>query len=401
MVRVLVGMVMPADSALMLSALQDAVQPPPYGSDINDMGKALAAKEQLVKHLRTQLMRGLPSEAEQKTLQQLKAQLESGAVEMKVFTTAPLHGKTYIFHAPGNAFAERRAYVGSSNLTNAGFYKNLELNIDVTDNDASGKLADWFTDRWDDPFSLKITAEIIELIEESWASENQPTPYEVYLKVCHALSEDAREGMGYVLPPSIENLLLDYQETAVRTLARRIVRRGGTMLGDVVGLGKTLTAIATALMLEAAEDYTTLVLCPKNLERMWEEHLESYGLAGRAGHPVLDGRQDAARAQALPPRHLRRVAQPAQQLHQGLRGDPGLRPPQRLEGPAADRDSVQPRVRRRRQPDRPLHRRRRRPRHPADGGDGRRTRRSSTRSTARSPPSPLSAAPRSPRTGSA
>ena len=144
----------------------------------------------------------------------------------------------------------------------------------------SGKLADWFTGRWDDPFSLRITAEIIELIEESWASESQPTPYEVYLKVCHALSEDAREGMGYVLPPSIENLLLDYQVTAVRTLARRIVRRGGTMLGDVVGLGKTLTAVATALMLEAAEDYTTLVLCPKNLERMWDEHLERYGLLG-------------------------------------------------------------------------------------------------------------------------
>lgn len=279
-VRVLVGMVMPAESALMLSALQDVVQPPAYGSDIPDMGKALAAKEQLVKHLRAQLMRGLPSEAEQRTLRQLKAQLESAAVEMKVFTSAPLHGKTYIFHAPGNAFAERRAYVGSSNLTNAGLFKNLELNIDVADVDASKKLADWFTGRWNDPFSLKITSELISLIEESWASETQPTPYEVYLKVCHALSEDAREGMGYVLPPSIQNLLLDYQETAVRTLARRIVRRGGTMLGDVVGLGKTLTAIATALMLEAAEDYTTLVLCPKNLERMWEEHLEKYGLVG-------------------------------------------------------------------------------------------------------------------------
>ena len=211
LVRVLVGMVMPADSLLMLSALQDAVQPPAYGADINDMTKALTAKEQLVKHLRTQLMRGVPSEAEQKTLQQLKAQLSSGAVEMKVFTSAPLHGKTYIFHAPGNAFAERRAYVGSSNMTNAGFFKNLELNIDVVDNDATQKLANWFTDRWDDPFSLKITAEIIELIEESWASEAQPTPYEVYVKVCHALSEDAREGMGYVLPPSMDNLLLDYQ----------------------------------------------------------------------------------------------------------------------------------------------------------------------------------------------
>lgn len=278
--RVLVGMVMPADSALMLSALQEAVQPAAYGAEFNDIGKALAAKDQLVKHLRTQLMRGLPSVAEQSTLQQLKAQLSSGALEIKVFTTAPLHGKTYIFHAPENPMIQRRAFVGSSNLTKAGFFTNLELNIDVRDNDAVLKLAQWFTDRWDDPFSLMITAEIIELIEESWASDNQPTPYEVYLKVCHALSEDAREGMGYVLPHSMQNLLLDYQETAVRTLARRVVRRGGTMLGDVVGLGKTLTAIATALMLEAAEDYTTLVLCPKNLERMWNEHLERYGLIG-------------------------------------------------------------------------------------------------------------------------
>ena len=88
-------------------------------------------------------------------------------------------------------------------------------------------------------FRLKSPPKIIDLISESWAADEQPTPYEVYLKVCHSLSEDAREGVGYVLPPSMRSLLLDYQETAVRTLARRIVRRGGTMLGDVVGLGKT------------------------------------------------------------------------------------------------------------------------------------------------------------------
>lgn len=89
---------------------------------------ALVAMGQLVKHLRTQVMRGLPSEAEQRTRQQIRTPLESGAVNMTVFTTAPLHGNTYIFHGPGNAFSERRAYVGSTNLTNAGFFKNRELN---------------------------------------------------------------------------------------------------------------------------------------------------------------------------------------------------------------------------------------------------------------------------------
>lgn len=280
-VRVLVGMMAPADSAAMLADLQKEIQPPAFGSDIHDQSKALRRRAQLVAHLRTQLMRGLATADGQRTLQTLKSQLASGLVAMKVFTEKPLHGKTYLFHSPGKTHAARWGFLGSSNLTRAGLRSNLELNMDVQDSDATAKLAAWFEDRWTDTFSLDVNAEIIQIIEDSWAASVQPTPFEVYLKVCHALSQDARDGMGYVLPASMRKLLLGYQETAVRTLARRIVRRGGTMLGDVVGLGKTLTAIATALMLEAGEDYTTLVLCPKNLEKMWKEHLDRYEVNGR------------------------------------------------------------------------------------------------------------------------
>lgn len=281
MARVLVGMVAPADSESILRSLQEEIQPAPYGSDIHDREKALRRRDQLVAHLRNQLMRGLATVEGQATLRSLKEQLESGLVEMRVFTEKPLHGKTYLFHAPSKQFGSQWAYVGSSNLTGAGLHRNLELNIDVQDGDAIAKLSSWFEDRWADPFSLEISAEIIQLISDSWADPVQPTPFEVYLKVCHSLSEDARDGLGYVLPASMRNLLLDYQETAVRTLSRRIVRRGGTMLGDVVGLGKTLTAIGTALMLQAAEDYSTLILCPKNLELMWTEHCDAYDLDAR------------------------------------------------------------------------------------------------------------------------
>jgi hypothetical protein len=279
--RVLVGMVAPSDSQQLLDMLQDEVQPPGYGADIHDRERALARRDQLVNHLRNQLMRGLATAEGQGTLQTLKRQLSDGAVAMKVFTEKPLHGKTYIFHAPAKKHGSRWGYVGSSNFTGAGLHRNLELNIDVQDSDATTKLAAWFDQRWDDPFSLDITAEVIDLIESSWADDQQPTPFEVYLKVCHSLSQDARDGMGYVLPKSMSDLLLDYQESAVRTLSRRLVRRGGTMLGDVVGLGKTLTSVATALMLQAAEDYSTLVLCPKNLQPMWEEHIEEYDINGR------------------------------------------------------------------------------------------------------------------------
>ncbi len=277
--RVLVGMVAPSESQAILDSLQSELSDDGPGESIHDSSKALDQKERLVRHLRTQLMRGLPTKSGQETLRLMKRQLESGRVEIRVFTRRPLHGKTYILRGGGGP-VPLWSYVGSSNFTGAGLFNNLELNIDVAEQDANAKLAQWFEDRWNDKYSLVITKEIIELIEESWSGEEQATPFEVYLKVCHALSQDARDGLGYVLPKSMQDLLLDYQVTAVRTLARRIVRRGGTMLGDVVGLGKTLTAVATALMLQAAEDYSTLVLCPKNLETMWQEHLDAYGVEG-------------------------------------------------------------------------------------------------------------------------
>lgn len=71
-------MVAPADSQQLLDMLQDDVQPPAYGSDIHDRERALARRDQLVAHLRTQLMRGLATQEGQNTLQTLKRQLEQG-----------------------------------------------------------------------------------------------------------------------------------------------------------------------------------------------------------------------------------------------------------------------------------------------------------------------------------
>lgn len=279
--RILVGMVMPSAAESMLEDLQQQVLPPDPYVGLADFESARKRQNQLVNHLREQLMRGLSTQQGQDALRALKRQLQSGQVQMKVFTRSPLHGKAYILHNPGHYALPVMGYLGSSNLTAAGLYRNLELNVDVLEQDAALKLADWFSTHWDDQLSLPITEEIIKLIEESWANESQPTPFEVFLKVCHSISQDVRDGYGYVLPPSMQNLLLSYQESAVRILARRIVRRGGTMLGDVVGLGKTLTAVATAMMLQTAEDYSTLVLCPKNLEKMWQEHLDAYDINGR------------------------------------------------------------------------------------------------------------------------
>ncbi|HQL51260.1 MAG TPA: hypothetical protein PLR91_08715 [Kiritimatiellia bacterium] len=70
---------------------------------------------------------------------------------------------------------------------------------------------------------------------------------EVYLKIIYHLSQEARNGMPeYNLPAVFERELFDFQANAVKLIARRLEKNGGAMIGDVVGLGKTITACASA-----------------------------------------------------------------------------------------------------------------------------------------------------------
>lgn len=277
--RVLIGMVMTGPQQETLDQLQNGIDGTP--DQDADANQARARKAELLEQLRLQLMRGIPTNADRATLQSLRELLSTRAVEMKVFTRRPLHGKTYICHRD-DIDNPITGFVGSSNLTIPGLTRNLELNVDVVDVHGAADLATWFEDRWTDRFSRPVTAEILDLLDESWARRQPRRPYDVFMKVCYDLSRDVREGLAeYSIPNTISAQLLDYQATAVQALGRRIITRGGTMLGDVVGLGKTLTAIAVALMLREEHGYLPLIICPKNLVHMWEEHLDAYDLSGR------------------------------------------------------------------------------------------------------------------------
>ena len=279
--RVLVGM----SGVEPESALSDFLQSTVNGSVASDGIDGSVARErrqQAIHKFREQLSRGILDESHYLALRTLKRHLDEGRVQIKLFTRRPLHGKTYICHRE-DITNPITAFVGSSNLTMSGLQHNYELNVDVVDWDGTKVLAKWFEDRWNDRYTIDITADLIELIQESWAGDVQPTPYEVFLKVCWHLSRDVRDGLAeYGIPAALQSELLDYQASAVKTLARRIATRGGAMLGDVVGLGKSITATAVAMVLKEEYGWDTLIICPKNLEEMWQkEYSDAYELNAR------------------------------------------------------------------------------------------------------------------------
>lgn len=235
---------------------------------------------QIAEGFRKQLLLGVPSTKDEATLRHLSAQLKSGKVCVKLYLKYPLHAKLYVSHIDSNTHPHM-ALMGSSNLTYSGLKGNGELNADFLDSDHAKKLADWFDDRWNDNKCLDITDQLIEIIENSWARENAILPYYIYLKAAYHLSREARSGITeYDLSPEFRAELFEFQQNAVKIAAKYLNndKRNGAMIGDVVGLGKTVTACAIAKIFEDTLQATTLIICPANLQDMWQKHINKYNL---------------------------------------------------------------------------------------------------------------------------
>ena len=230
---------------------------------------------------RTQLAFGVPTNEAEVALRQLAQQLRSGKIRVKLYLRHALHAKLYIVHRTDNV-APLIGYVGSSNLTQAGLLRNGELNVDVLDQDAAQKLHSWFHRFWDDRYSFDITEDLAQLIEESWAAADLVRPHLAYLKMVYHLSQDARVGESeFRLPQDLQDRLLDFQTAAVSLAARHLHARGGVLLGDVVGLGKTFMAVAVARIIQDDEGGDALIICPPNLREMWQGFVEEFRLIAR------------------------------------------------------------------------------------------------------------------------
>ncbi len=238
-------------------------------------------KRQIAQDFRKQLLIGLPSKQDEWTLRRLSAQLRDKKVVVKLSAREPLHAKLYLAHRPEDRFNPILALMGSSNLTYAGLTKNGELNAEFADRDQAEKFNRWFEEHWNDIFSVDITQELEEAINESWAADRDIPPYWIYLKVAYHLSEEARNGAKeFVLPPEFQSILFDFQQNAVKMVARHLNndKRRGAMIGDVVGLGKTITACAVAKIFEMAYASSTLIICPANLQEMWGKYIRDFNL---------------------------------------------------------------------------------------------------------------------------
>ena len=200
-------------------------------------------------------------------LEALTTALRRGNMQVRRYTNAFLHAKAYIH----SSTSDEGIIAGSSNLTQAGLTQNLELNIGCFDPTIVNEAKQWFDDLWEDaePYDL---AEIYEVVFAP-----QP-PWMIFLRVLWELygseiEEEIQED---------DNLpLTTFQKHGVARALRLMRERGGVIVADEVGLGKTFMA-GEILQLYSDRRQRALLICPAALrDSTWKQFLNEYGLSRR------------------------------------------------------------------------------------------------------------------------
>lgn len=226
-----------------------------------------------------------------------------------------LHAKCYIVYQydENGDFSSAYGIIGSSNFTKKGLQDQdeldyLETNPQIVASESPlGKYQThrlWFKKKWEqgEPWTGKFIQEILKpsrigtAVEKDKEKEGPKvlalTPYEVYIKYLQLQFGDMidagiSEVLKSYLPPSFRPL--EYQLDAVKQCFSVMKRFGGFILGDVVGLGKTVVGVMLIrYFLENAESLgrepKVLIVTPPAIKSAWVKTIDDFDKENPSNH---------------------------------------------------------------------------------------------------------------------
>lgn len=191
--------------------------------------------------------------------------LKSGRVEIRVVPKDRvfIHGKAGVIEL---ADGSKTCFLGSVNESKSAFAQNYEILWEDTSPEGVAWVEEEFTALWEDAYPLPdaIVEEIERIAKRVEIHFGEVTPVEL---PAAALAEAPIYRAGEQLQPWQRSFVTTFLEH------REVYGQARLLLADEVGVGKTLSLAASALVSALLEDGPVLILCPATLTFQWQTEL--------------------------------------------------------------------------------------------------------------------------------
>ena len=231
---------------------------------VDDTAAALERHQQTITTDRDLL--GFTREADARARRMVAFLRNNPQMEVRRYERGFLHGKTFIVT---NGQDPKGLIAGSSNFTYAGLARNNELNVGLYNPHGMKQVLDWFNEQW----NASVPFDLAAFYEQRWEPHS---PWLVFLRMLWELygaDLDAEAGAKSHLN------LTGFQRDGVWRAKRILDRRGGVLIADEVGLGKTY--VAGELLYDAAiiKRQKVVIVAPATLrDTTWRPFLAEKNL---------------------------------------------------------------------------------------------------------------------------
>jgi len=217
------------------------------------------------------------TENKSESINKLVEFLKNEKVQLKIVPQNNNHSKLYILR--NEKSNQGSVIIGSSNLTNSGLEKNLEINTRLQGEDYIDEASQIFNVLWKnavEDITLKdIEDKIIPNLKNYQKKQNYQDENLIFSDVFYyILIKYFEDIIDNNLNIDSKITLFDYQKDAVNSAILKLNRYNGAILGDVVGLGKTVIAVAIAKKL----NYKTLVIAPPSVHTQWKQTFNDFNI---------------------------------------------------------------------------------------------------------------------------
>ena len=234
--------------------------------DVNDIAISKVVRESALKEKWNQVPCEVEALLHRDRYRYLYELLTSGKVEIRVVPKDRvfIHGKAGVIESDNGT---KTSFLGSINETKSAFTNNYEILWEDTSAEGVAWVEAEFTALWTDAYPLPdaIIEEIKRIGDRVEIKFPEVTTTEL---PAAALAESPIYRGGEQLQPwqrSFVTLFLQHRET---------YGKARLLLADEVGVGKTLSLAASAMISALLDDGDVLILCPSTLTLQWQVELE-------------------------------------------------------------------------------------------------------------------------------